>query len=90
MSLYEVLTVVLIAVLALAAAAALERGVLGLLGGFYLVRCGECGHLTFSAAKRPQVSCVHCRHPVLMHPFHACHHPRNVHNVRVGYPQSSP
>lgn len=90
MSSFEVLTVVLIAVLALAASAAIYIGVIGLLGGFYFVRCAECGHLTFSATKRPQPSCMHCRHPVLMHPLHAVHHPRNVHDVRVGYRQSIP
>ena len=90
MSLYEVLTVVLIAVLALAASAAIYIGVIGLMGGFYFVRCAACGHLTFSATKRPRASCVHCRHPVLTHPLHAVHHPRNVHDVRVGYRQSIP
>ena len=87
---YEVLTLVLIAVLALAASAAIYIGVIGLMGGFYFVRCVGCGHLTFSATKAPQRSCMHCRHPVLMHPFHAVHHPRNVHDVRVGYRQSIP
>jgi DNA-directed RNA polymerase subunit RPC12/RpoP len=90
MSVYEVLTVILIAVLALGASAAIYLGVLGLLGGFYFVRCAQCGHLTLSATRRPKASCVHCRHPVLMHPFHAVHHPKNVHDVRVGYRQSIP
>lgn len=90
MTVYEVLTLALIAVLALAASTAIYAGVIGLLGGFYFVRCAQCGHLGFSAARRPRSSCVHCRHPVLMHPLHAVHHPRNVHDVRVRYRQSIP
>ncbi|MBV9091294.1 MAG: hypothetical protein JO044_15560 [Mycobacteriaceae bacterium] len=90
MSVYEVLTVVLIAVLALAASAAIYLGVLGLLGGFYFVRCAGCGHLWFSATRLPQPSCAHCRHPLLLHPLHAAHHPGNVRDVRVRYRQSIP
>jgi DNA-directed RNA polymerase subunit RPC12/RpoP len=89
MSVYEVLTVILIAVLAVAATAAIYIGVIGMLGGFYFARCAECGHLTFSRTKWPQPSCMHCRHPVLMHPLHAVHYPRNARDVRVGYRQST-
>ena len=88
MGLYEVLTITLIAVLGLAATAAIYVGVIGLLGGFYFARCAQCGHLTFSTTKWPTRSCVHCRHPVLMHPLHAAHHPSHARDVRVGYRQS--
>ena len=89
MGVYEVLTIILTVALALAATGAIYVGVIGLLGGFYFARCAACGHLTFSATKRPQPSCVHCRHPVLRHPLHALLHPRRLRDVRVGYRQST-
>jgi DNA-directed RNA polymerase subunit RPC12/RpoP len=74
MGVYEALTVILIAMLALAATVAIYIGLIGLLGGLYIVECSQCGHLTFSSTNRPGPSCVHCRHPVLMHPVHAIVH----------------
>jgi DNA-directed RNA polymerase subunit RPC12/RpoP len=71
MTIYEVLTVILIATLALAATVAIYIGLIGLLGGLYIVECSQCGHLTFSYTNRPANSCARCRHPVLMHPLHA-------------------
>jgi DNA-directed RNA polymerase subunit RPC12/RpoP len=91
MAVYEVLTVILIAVLALGATLAIYIGVIGMLGGFYFVRCADCGHLSLSATKWPRNACAHCRHPVLMHPLHAVHHPRQVRDIRrVHYRQSNP
>ncbi|HUO37672.1 MAG TPA: hypothetical protein VMU34_07480 [Mycobacterium sp.] len=89
MDVYEVLTVIITALLALAATAAIYIGVMGLLGGFYFARCAACGHLVFSSTKRPHPSCVHCRHPVLLHPLHAALHPHSARDVRVGYRQST-
>ncbi|MCW2687994.1 MAG: hypothetical protein JWR37_2884 [Mycobacterium sp.] len=83
MTVYEVLTVFLIVALATAATAAVYLGLLGWMGGFYGVRCASCHHVTFSSANRPQDSCPHCRHPVLMHPLHAVHHPGQARQVRV-------
>jgi DNA-directed RNA polymerase subunit RPC12/RpoP len=76
MSVYEMLTIVLIALLATGATIAIYVGLIGLVGGLYFVRCEQCDHLMFSATKRPEHSCAHCRHPVLMHPVHTMLHPR--------------
>lgn len=81
MTIYEVLTVIVIAGLALATTIAIYVGLIGLVGGLYFVECSQCGHLTFSSTNRPQHSCAHCRHPVLMHPVHAMLHRRSVHEV---------
>jgi Zinc-ribbon containing domain len=78
MTVYEVLTIALVAVLAAAATLAIYIGVLGLLGAFYLVRCPECDHFTFSAGTRAQHSCARCRHPILMHPLQTVRHPTRV------------
>jgi ribosomal protein S27E len=83
MSVYEVLTVALIMVLAVATTAAIYIGLLNWIGAFFVVRCAECHHLTFSSAKTAQKSCPHCRHPVLTHPLYAIHHPRTHAQVRV-------
>ena len=53
------------------------------IGAFYIVRCSECRHLTFSSANRNQASCPHCRHPVLTHPIHAIAHRDSRADVRV-------
>ena len=83
MSVYEVLTVVLIAVIATAATAAIYLGLLNWIGAFFVVRCAACHHLTFSSGKTAQKSCPHCRHPVLTHPIRSVHHPRSLSEVRV-------
>ncbi|HEY4611080.1 MAG TPA: hypothetical protein VIH06_17825 [Ilumatobacteraceae bacterium] len=83
MSVYEVLTVLLIVVIGTAATAAIYLGLLNWAGAFFVVRCEACHHLAFSSAKTAQKSCPHCRHPVLTHPLYAMHHPRNVSEVRV-------
>jgi hypothetical protein len=83
MSVYEVLTIVLIAVVGTAATAAIYLGLLNWIGAFFVVRCAGCHHLTFSTAKNAQQSCPHCRHPVLTHPIYALHHPGSGSEVRV-------
>ncbi len=83
MSVYEVLTIVLIAVIATVATAAIYLGLLNWVGAFFIVRCAVCHHLTFSSAKTAQTSCPHCRHPVLTHPLYAMHHRQNLSQVRV-------
>lgn len=89
MSVYEVLTIILVTLLAMGATAAIYIGLIGMLGGAHFVPCARCGHLTFSASKQPHDSCVHCRHPVLMHSLHALIHPRQRHDVRVRYRKST-
>jgi ribosomal protein S27E len=74
MTLEEVFTIGLIAVLATAAIAAIYLGLLNWMGAFYVVRCAACHHLTFSSANQSQESCAHCRHPVLMHPIYSLRH----------------
>ncbi|HET6732639.1 hypothetical protein [Mycobacterium sp.] len=74
MTVEEVFTIGVIAVLAAAATAAIYVGLLNWMGAFYVVRCAACHHLTFSSANQAQESCAHCRHPVLMHPIYALQH----------------
>ncbi|KAA0113755.1 hypothetical protein [Mycolicibacterium sp. P9-22] len=74
MTVYEVLTVTVIVVLALAATTAIYLGLLNWLGAAYVVRCAACHHLTLSSAKDPQASCPHCRHPALLHPIYTAGH----------------
>lgn len=83
MTVYAVLTLVLMTVLALAAVAAIYVGLLNWFGLLYVVRCTECHHLTLNSANRPQASCPQCRHPVLTHPIHALAHPSSRTDVRV-------
>ncbi len=83
MSAYEVLTIVLIAVIGTAATAAIYLGLLNWIGAFFVVRCAKCHHLAFSTGKNAQASCPHCRHPVLTHPIYAMHHPRSLGKVPV-------
>jgi hypothetical protein len=83
MSVYEILTIVLIAVIGLAATAAIYLGLLNWARAFYVVRCAACHHLTFASANEAQSSCPHCRHPVLTHPLYALNHPGSLSEVRV-------
>ena len=83
MSVYEVLTVVLIAVIGAAAIAAIYLGLLNWVGAFYVVRCAACRHLTFAGTNVAQKSCPHCRHPVLTHPLYSMHHRHTLSQVRV-------
>ena len=87
MSVFEVSTIVLIAVLGAAATAAIYLGLLNWMGAFYVVRCVACHHMTFSSAKQSPESCAHCRHPALMHPIWVMHHHAGVRviNDRLHY-----
>lgn len=78
MPVFEVLTVTLDALLAAASITAIYIGVFGLLGAFYFVRCPQCDHFMFSAAKRAENPCARCRHPVLTRPWRAVAHPIRV------------
>ncbi len=78
MTVYEISTIVVIAVLGAAATAAIYLGLLNWVGALYVVRCAACHHLTFASANRSQESCAHCRHPALMHPIYAMHHRAGV------------
>jgi DNA-directed RNA polymerase subunit RPC12/RpoP len=83
MSVYEVLTVTLIIVLAAATMVAIYLGLITWFRAAYVVRCAACHHLTLASANQPQPSCPHCRHPVLTHPLYAAHHPRRARELRV-------
>jgi DNA-directed RNA polymerase subunit RPC12/RpoP len=83
MTVYEVLTIAIIVVLGTAATAGIYLGLLNWIGAAYIVRCATCRHLTVSPERQQPPSCAHCRHPVLMHPVHAAHHPREFADVRV-------
>ena len=82
MTVYEVLTIALIVVLACATTVAIYLGLLNWFGAVFVVRCAACHHLTVASANRPQESCPHCRHPVLMHPLYTATTARAV-QVRV-------
>ncbi|KUI38599.1 hypothetical protein [Mycobacterium sp. GA-2829] len=83
MAVYEALTIALIVVLAAATIAALYLGLMNWINAAHVVRCSTCHHLTVAAAREPQQSCPHCRHPLLTHPLYAVHHPRSARQVRV-------
>jgi hypothetical protein len=83
MTVYEVLTLVLIGVLALATTAAIYLGLLNWMGEVFVVRCAACHHLTLGSANQAQPSCPHCRHPVMTHPVYAVRHPGHAPGVRV-------
>lgn len=83
MTVYSILTVALITVLATLTTLAIFLGLANWIGAFYVVRCRQCRHLTFSSANRAQASCPQCRHPVLTHPIHALSHPDARTDVRV-------
>jgi hypothetical protein len=79
----EALTVILIAVVGALTTAALYVGLLGMLGAIDIVRCDSCSHLTLCPAQRLRSSCIRCRHPLLLHPMRAIHHPRKLAEARV-------
>jgi len=83
MTVYEVLTIAVIVAVGTGATIAIYLGLLNWIGGVFVVRCANCRHLTLASKRQPQRSCPHCRHPVLMHPVHAIHHPRQFADVRV-------
>lgn len=74
MELYEFLTAAVIIALAVAATGLIYLGLLNWVGGFYVVRCDACHHLTSSSTNQGQPSCAHCRHPALMHPLYSFGH----------------
>ncbi len=76
MTVYQVLTIAVIMVVASAATLAIYLGLLNWIGRFYVVHCSACHHLTASTANQPQASCPHCRHPLLTHPLYAATHPK--------------
>ena len=78
MTVFEVATIALVIVLASVATAAIYLGLLNWIGGYYVVRCAACHHLTGSSVNRAQGSCPHCRHPALLHPVYAARHPQSV------------
>ncbi len=74
MTLDQGVTVLLMVGVGVLTTAALYVGLVGMLGGFYIVRCASCSHWTFSAVDRPPRSCARCRHPTLRHPLRAIRH----------------
>lgn len=74
MTVFEYLTIAVIVVLGTAATLAIYLGLLNWMGGFHVVHCDACHHLTFSSQNKPSHSCPHCAHPVLLHPLYAASH----------------
>jgi hypothetical protein len=83
LTVYEVLTLAVVVVLAMAATAAIYLGLLNWAGGVFIVRCAACHHLTLSPMNHAQPSCPHCRHPALTHPLYTAHHIGQPPAVRV-------
>jgi hypothetical protein len=83
MTVYEILTIALIVVIATFAIVAIYVGLMNWIGAVYVVRCEACHHLAFNSARSPRASCPHCRHPVLTHPVYAARHPHDRNQVRV-------
>ncbi|MCV7280327.1 hypothetical protein H7J88_11770 [Mycolicibacterium flavescens] len=84
MTILEVVIMVLIAALAAVSVAAIYVGLLNWMGAAFVVRCATCHHLTLSSSNGSRESCVHCRHPALLHPIYARHHQPAVRIVRDG------
>jgi hypothetical protein len=83
MTVYEVLTAAVVAVLALGATAAIYLGLLNWAGAVFIVRCAACHHLTLSPVNEARPACPHCRHQALMHPLYTAHHIGRPATVRV-------
>jgi hypothetical protein len=75
----EILTAVLVVVLALATVIAAFVGLLGLTGALRLLRCERCDHQIVTSAFRPPGTCAYCRHDRLFHPVYAIHHAPATH-----------
>lgn len=73
----EILTVLLVLVVAMAAAMYIGLG--GILGVTRLVRCDPCGHRGLTSASKPLQSCLRCRHGSMLHPFYALHRVHSAH-----------
>lgn len=74
MAIYVILSIATIAVVGTAATIAIYLGLLNWFGEFHMVHCKRCHHLTGSLRNEPKESCLHCRHPMLMHPLYAMQH----------------
>lgn len=76
----EVLTGVLVLIVAMTTTAMLALGVAGLLGVVRFTRCEQCRRLGVVLAAQEGSTCMHCRHPLLLHPgatwrrSHPVHH----------------
>lgn len=70
----EILTSLLVVVLAVATVYAAIVGLLGSTGALRLLRCERCAHLVITSGFRAPGTCGYCRHDRLLHPFYARHH----------------
>ncbi|TSD94427.1 hypothetical protein FOS14_20620 [Skermania sp. ID1734] len=69
MSAVDVVTIILVAGLAIVTVAMAFLGLLGLMGTTRIERCPDCDHLAFRHADNTS-SCLVCSHPRVVHPFH--------------------
>ncbi|BBZ00374.1 hypothetical protein [Mycolicibacterium fallax] len=74
MTVYEMFNIAVMVVVGLVAVAGIYLGLLNWFGGFHMVHCTRCHHLTGSTHEEPPAECVHCRHPMALHPFYAMAH----------------
>ncbi len=70
----ELITGVLILILAVATTALALAGLAGMLGLVRFPRCAECGRLGIVTSADPDPGCVHCGHERLLHPLAVWHH----------------
>ncbi|MCV7192059.1 hypothetical protein [Mycolicibacterium brumae] len=71
---FEVLGIAAIVAVGAIAIVGIFLGLANWVGGFHMVHCRTCHHLTGSAQQGPVEDCVHCRHPALLHPLYAAMH----------------
>jgi len=72
----EILTSLLVVVLAVATLVAALVGLLGITGALRLLRCERCDHLVVTSALHRPGTCAYCRHDRLFHPVaHWAAHP---------------
>lgn len=74
MTVLEMFNFVLIVAVGLIAIGGIYLGLANWFGGFHMVHCRRCHHLTGSRRNEPASSCLHCRHPMVLHPFYALAH----------------
>lgn len=78
----ELITGLLILMLAVVTTTLALAGMAGMLGLVRFPRCSDCGRLGIVTAANPEPGCVHCGHERLLHPLvvwrhaHGTHHPR--------------
>lgn len=82
MTAFEVASIAAIVLVGVIATVAICLGLMNWFGGFHMVHCRNCHHLTGSTTDQPQASCPQCRHPMVFHPLYAMQHRASPVRVR--------